>query len=60
MPIVAAMSNQKGGVGKTTSTVNVCAYLAARGHKILLVDLDGQANATSSLGLTVGDGPSIH
>jgi chromosome partitioning protein len=60
MPIIAAMSNQKGGVGKTTSTVNVCAYLAASGHRVLLVDLDGQANATSSLGLTVGDGPSIH
>lgn len=60
MPVVAAISNQKGGVGKTTSTVNVAAYMAAKGHKVLLVDLDGQANATSSLGLPIGDGPSIH
>jgi chromosome partitioning protein len=54
------MSNQKGGVGKTTSTVNVCAYIASMGHRVLLVDLDGQANATSALGVTVGGGPSIH
>lgn len=60
MAVVAAMSNQKGGVGKTTSTVNVCAYLASKGHRTLLVDLDGQANATSALGCSVGDGPSVH
>ena len=60
MAVVAAISNQKGGVGKTTTTVNVCAYIASKGYRTLLVDLDGQANATSALGSSVGEGPSIH
>ena len=60
MAVVAAMANQKGGVGKTTTTVNVCAYIASKGFRTLLVDLDGQANATSSMGASVGEGPSIH
>ena len=48
---VFAVANQKGGVGKTTTTVNLSACYAERGLKTLVVDLDPQANATTSLGL---------
>ncbi|MCC6405219.1 MAG: ParA family protein [Candidatus Yanofskybacteria bacterium] len=51
MARVIAVCNQKGGVGKTTTSVNLGAYLAARGKYVLLVDLDSQANATLGLGL---------
>jgi chromosome partitioning protein len=51
MARVYTLVNQKGGVGKTTSAINLAAYLGYFGQRVLLVDLDPQANATSSVGL---------
>ncbi|MEM7333157.1 MAG: AAA family ATPase [Chloroflexota bacterium] len=50
MTKIYAVANQKGGVGKTTTVVNLAAFMAGSGRRVLIVDMDSQANATSALG----------
>jgi chromosome partitioning protein len=60
MGTVYAITNQKGGVGKTTTAVNVAACIAEAGYATLLVDIDPQANATVGLGLSKEHEPSVY
>lgn len=60
MAITISILNHKGGVGKTTTAVNLAAALQIKGQRVLVIDLDGQANLTESLGLSIEEEKTIY